>query len=80
MELGPRDIVARGIQTEINEGRGFEGEYLRLDLRHLGKEKIMDRLPGIRQIAIDFAGVDPVLDPIQSSPPNITRWEELPQT
>ena len=68
MELGPRDIVARGIQTEINEGRGFEGEYLRLDLRHLGKEKIMDRLPGIRQIAIDFAGVDPVLDPIPIQP------------
>ncbi|HSB06890.1 MAG TPA: FAD-dependent oxidoreductase [Thermodesulfobacteriota bacterium] len=68
MELGPRDIVARGIQTEINEGRGFEGEYVHLDLRHLGKEKITDRLPGIRQIAIDFAGVDPVLHPIPIQP------------
>jgi len=60
MELGPRDIVARGIQTEIDEGRGFEGGYVHLDLRHLGKEKIMDRLPGIRQISIDFAGIDPI--------------------
>jgi len=60
MELGPRDIVARGIQTEIDEGRGFEGGYVHLDLRHLGKEKIIDRLPGIRQISIDFAGIDPI--------------------
>jgi len=68
MELGPRDIVARGTQTEIDEGRGFEGEYVHLDLRHLGREKIMDRLPGIRQIALDFAGVDPILDPIPIQP------------
>ncbi len=68
MELGPRDIVARGIQTEINEGRGFDGEYVHLDLRHLGKEKILDRLPGIRQIAMDFAGVDPILGPIPVQP------------
>jgi succinate dehydrogenase / fumarate reductase flavoprotein subunit len=68
MELGPRDIVARGIQTEVDEGRGFEGEYVHLDLRHLGKEKIMERLPGIRQIAVDFAGVDPITDPIPIQP------------
>lgn len=68
MELGPRDIVARGIQTEIDQGRGFEGEYIHLDLRHLGRGKILDRLPGIRQIAIDFAGVDPVLEPIPTQP------------
>ncbi len=68
MELGPRDIVARGTQTEIDEGRGFEGEYVYLDLRHLGKEKIIDRLPGIRQIAMDFAGIDPVLDPLPIQP------------
>jgi succinate dehydrogenase / fumarate reductase flavoprotein subunit len=68
MELGPRDIVARSIQTEINEGRGFEDEYVHLDLRHLGREKIMDRLPGIRQIAIDFAGIDPILNPIPIQP------------
>jgi succinate dehydrogenase / fumarate reductase, flavoprotein subunit len=68
MELGPRDIVARGIQTEIDQDRGFDGEYVHLDLRHLGKETIVDRLPGIRQIAIDFAGVDPVLEPIPVQP------------
>jgi succinate dehydrogenase / fumarate reductase flavoprotein subunit len=68
MELGPRDIVARGIQTEIDGGRGFEGEYVYLDLRHLGKEKMIDRLPGIRQIAMDFAGIDPVLDPLPIQP------------
>ena len=68
MELGPRDIVARGTQTEIDQGRGFEEGYVHLDLRHLGREKIMDRLPGIRQIAMDFAGVDPVLEPIPIQP------------
>jgi succinate dehydrogenase / fumarate reductase flavoprotein subunit len=68
MELGPRDIVARGTQTEIDQGRGFEGGYVHLDLRHLGREKIMNRLPGIRQIAMDFAGVDPISEPIPIQP------------
>ncbi len=63
-ELAPRDIVARAITTEINEGRGFEEAYVHLDLRHLGREKILKRLPGIREIAIDFAGVDPIDTPI----------------
>ena len=68
MELAPRDIVARAIQTEINEGRGFEGEYVHLDLRHLGAEKIKERLPGIREISIHFAGVDPIDEPIPVQP------------
>jgi len=68
MELGPRDIVARAAQTEIDQGRGFEGGYVHLDLRHLGKEKILARLPGIRQIAMDFAGVDPIFEPIPIQP------------
>jgi succinate dehydrogenase / fumarate reductase, flavoprotein subunit len=68
MELAPRDIVARSIQTEINEGRGFEDEYVFLDLRHLGAEKIKARLPGIRDICIDFAGVDPIDAPIPIQP------------
>ncbi len=68
MELGPRDVVARGIQTEIDEGRAFEGGYVYLDLRHLGKEKIVDRLPGIRQISIDFAGIDPIHQAIPIEP------------
>jgi succinate dehydrogenase / fumarate reductase flavoprotein subunit len=68
MELAPRDIVARSIQTEINEGRGYEGGYLHLDLRYLGKKRIIERLPGIRQICIDFAGLDPVEEPIPIQP------------
>ena len=71
MELAPRDIVSRCIQTEINEGRGFEhplGTYIQLDLRHLGAQKIQERLCGIRQISIDFVGVDPVDEPIPIRP------------
>ncbi len=68
MELAPRDIVARAIQTEINEGRGIKDEYVYLDLRHLGKDKILERLPGIREISIHFAGVDPIDDPIPIKP------------
>jgi len=68
MELAPRDIVARAIQTEIDEGRGFPGGYVQLDITHLGKKTINERLPGIRQIAIDFAGVDPVNEPIPVQP------------
>jgi succinate dehydrogenase / fumarate reductase flavoprotein subunit len=68
MELGPRDIVARSITTEVMEGRGFEDSYVHLDLRHLGAEKIMERLPGIREIAMDFGGVDPIDEPIPVIP------------
>jgi len=68
-ELAPRDIVSRCIQTEINEGRGVDGKpYVHLDLRHLGAGKIMERLPGIREITIDFAGVDPIDAPIPIAP------------
>lgn len=68
MELAPRDIVSRAIEIEIREGRGFEGGYVHLDLRHLGKEKINERLPTIRELAIYFAGVDPVEEPIPIQP------------
>ena len=68
MELAPRDIVARAISTEINQGRGFEDGYVHLDLRHLGKDKINKRLPGIRQISIDFGDVDPITEPIPVQP------------
>ena len=68
MELAPRDIVARAIHTEIGQGRGFDGGYVHLDLRHLGKKTIAGRLPGIRQISIDFGGVDPVDEPIPVQP------------
>ena len=68
MELAPRDIVARSIRTEVLEGRGFENEYVHLDLTHLGKDRIMERLPGIREISIHFAGVDPIDEPIPVLP------------
>ena len=64
MELAPRDIVARANETEVLEGRGFEDAYVHLDLTHLGAEKIKERLPGIRDISIYFAGVDPIGAPI----------------
>lgn len=68
MELAPRDIVARSIQTEVDEGRGFNGGYVQLDITHLGEKKIEERLGGIRQISIDFAGIDPVKEPIPVQP------------
>jgi succinate dehydrogenase / fumarate reductase flavoprotein subunit len=68
MELAPRDIVARSIQTEVDEGRGFDNEYVHLDLTHLGAERIQGRLPGIRLISMDFAGVDPIERPIPVQP------------
>lgn len=71
MELAPRDIVSRSIQTEIEQGRAFEGElgkYVHLDIRHLGAQKIIERLPGIRNICIDFLGIDPIKEPIPIMP------------
>jgi succinate dehydrogenase / fumarate reductase flavoprotein subunit len=67
MELAPRDVVARAEQTEINEGRGVDGAIL-LDVRHLGKERIMERLPQIMQLSIDFEGVNPIYEPIPIRP------------
>jgi len=68
MELAPRDIVARSIQTEIDQGRGFENQYVHLDLRHLGRDKVEKRLPGIRDICLYFGGLDPVDSPIPIQP------------
>lgn len=68
MELSPRDIVARAIQTEIDKGNGYESQYVHLDIRHLGAEKIKKRLPGIREICINFAGLDPIDTPIPIQP------------
>jgi len=71
MELAPRDVISRAEQTEINEGRGLHGPhglYIALDLRHLGEEKINERLPLIRDVAIKLGGVDPVKEPIPIRP------------
>ncbi len=69
MELAPRDVVSRAEQTEIDEGRGIGGEdYVYIDLRHLGAEKIMERLPQIREMSIKFLGRDPIEEPIPIQP------------
>ena len=70
MELAPRDLVSRSEQTEINEGRGVmsDGQGIFLDLRHLGREKILERLPQVREIAINFVGVDPIDAPVPIQP------------
>jgi succinate dehydrogenase / fumarate reductase flavoprotein subunit len=68
MELAPRDIVSRSIQTEILQGRGFEDSYVHLDIRHLGRAKIMERLPGVRDICLDFLNLDPIDKPIPIQP------------
>ncbi len=66
-ELASRDVVARAEQTEIDEGRGIDG-CVHLDLRHLGVEKINERLPQIRELSMNFAGVDPIVEPIPIHP------------
>jgi len=67
MELATRSTVSLAIGQEITEGRGVEGCVL-LDLRHLGRARILERLPQIRELAIEFAGVDPIETPIPVRP------------
>ena len=69
-DLASRDVVSRSMVTEINEGRGCgtEKDHVLLDITHLSPETIMKRLPGIREIAIQFAGVDPIKAPIPVVP------------
>jgi succinate dehydrogenase / fumarate reductase flavoprotein subunit len=67
MELASRDVISRAEQTEIDEGRGVDGNVL-LDMRHLGAEKILERLHGTRELAMTFAGVDPIYEPIPVRP------------
>src|SRR5262245_3226418 len=67
MELASRDVISRAEQTEIDEGRGVDGNVL-LDLRHLGAERILERLHGTRELSMVFAGVDPIYEPIPVRP------------
>ncbi len=70
MELAPRDLVSRSEQTEIDEGRGVgdDGHGINLDMTHLGSEKIMSRLPQVRELALNFAGVDIIDEPVPIQP------------
>jgi succinate dehydrogenase flavoprotein subunit len=67
MELASRDVISRAEQTEIDEGRGVDGNVL-LDLRHLGAEKIVERLHGTRELSMTFVGIDPIHDLIPVRP------------
>ncbi|MFB6302442.1 MAG: FAD-binding protein [Haloferacaceae archaeon] len=67
-ELASRDVVSRAELTEVLEGRGIEGEYVHLDMRHLGEERILDRLENIVHLAEDFEGVDPLEAPMPVKP------------
>jgi len=66
-ELASRDVVSRAEWTEIVEGRGVDGCVF-LDLRHLGREKILERLPQIRELALDATGKDAIDTPIPILP------------
>jgi len=66
-ELASRDVVSRAEWTEILEGRGVDGCVF-LDLRHLGREKILERLPQIRELALDATGKDAIDTPIPILP------------
>jgi succinate dehydrogenase/fumarate reductase flavoprotein subunit len=66
-ELASRDVVSRAEWTEILEGRGIDGCVM-LDLRHLGREKILERLPQIRELALDATGKDAIDTPIPILP------------
>ncbi len=73
LDLASRDVVSRAIMTEIQEGRGLKDsasgmDYMLLDLRQLGSEKINERLSGIREIAVKFKGIDPINEPLPIRP------------
>jgi succinate dehydrogenase / fumarate reductase flavoprotein subunit len=67
-ELASRDVVSRAELTEVNEGRGIEDEYVHLDMRHLGEERIVDRLENIIHLSEDFEGVNPLDEPMPVKP------------
>ncbi|HEY2371332.1 MAG TPA: FAD-binding protein [Gaiellaceae bacterium] len=67
LELASRDVVSRSEQTEIDEGRGVNGSVM-LDMRHIGAERIIERLPGSRELAMTFAGIDPIYEPVPVRP------------
>ena len=71
MELGPRDILSRAIMQEFEKGHAFQGpygEYVHLDVRHLGERTIDEKLPFVRELAEKFVGIDPVHEPIPVRP------------
>lgn len=70
-DLASRDVVARAMALELREGKGFDPagiDHVKLKLDHLGADLIMSRLPGIRELSMKFAGVDPIIEPIPVVP------------
>lgn len=70
-DLASRDVVARSIALELRAGKGFDPtgvDHVKLKLDHLGADLIMSRLPGIRELSMKFAGVDPIIDAIPVVP------------
>ena len=65
MELAPRDMVSRAIYQEIRAGRGIDGkDYVYLDVRHLGRKVIEEKLPDITDFARVYQGVEPITEPV----------------
>ncbi len=66
LELASRDVVSRAILNEIREGRGVgpRKDAVFIDVTHLGKDLIMERLPELRELAITFLGLDMIKEPI----------------
>jgi len=69
-DLASRDVVSRAIAQEILAGRGCgpHGDYVYLKIDHIGADKIKERLPGIRELSMQFAGVDPCEAPMPVTP------------
>ncbi len=69
MELAPRDMVSRAIYQEIRAGRGIGGkDYVYLDVRHLGRKVIEEKLPDITDFARVYQGVEPITEPVPIQP------------
>ena len=70
-DLASRDVVSRAIALELRDGKGFDPtgiDHVKLKLDHLGADLIKARLPGIRELSMKFAGIDPIYDPIPVVP------------
>ena len=71
MELGPRDRLSQAFMKELEKGNTLEGEYgpyVNLDIRHLGKSKIISKLPFVRELCLKYENIDPVKDLIPVRP------------
>jgi fumarate reductase flavoprotein subunit len=71
MELGPRDIISRAMITEFEAGNGYQGQYgdyMHLDVRHLGEKTINTKLPFMRELMLEYMGIDIVKEPMPVRP------------